>query len=206
MHQFRSWLDRVLAAGESVQDAPPRLAPAEYPAVTDRLRAAFDVHALDVPGTPLDFDPDAALRAATALARACWALVSAEGHEPLALGAPATPAANLSADVTLQFLPAAYRRARGRAPNGPLATEIERVLRAWPLSGVLADLDGAPGTEPDFGGHRGLQRLYAERLALTGRAGWVPRTEPARAWAECAFAERGALMPESLPTKEDAGA
>lgn len=205
MRQFRDWLDRVLSDGESVQGAPPHLAPAERPAVEELLRSAFNLHALDVAGPPIDFDPHAAVGAAFTLARACWVLVSGEEREPLAFGAPTSPGANLSADVTLQFLPSVYRRARVRAPGGPLTTQIERLLRAWPLSGVLTDLDGAPTTAPDFGGHRGLQLLYAERLARTGRAGWVPRTDPARAWTERAFAERGTPMPVQLP-KEEAGA
>lgn len=205
MRQFRDWLERVLSDGESVQGASPHLAPAERPAVEELLRSAFELHALDVAGPPIDFDPHAAVGAAVTLARACWVLVSAEEGEPLAFGAPASPGANLSADVTLQFLPSVYRRAKVRAPDGPLATEIDRVLRAWPLSGVLADLDGAPTTPPDFGGHRGLQLLYAERLARTGRAGWVPQTEPARSWAERAFAERGTPVPTPLQ-KEEAGA
>ncbi len=191
MPPFHDWLDRVLAAGESVQDAPPRLAPAERPAVEARLRTAFESHALDVAGSPVAFDPAAALGAAQTLAWACWSLVGEGVDEPPALTLATGPAAHLSADVVLRFLPSVRRRARARDPNGALATELDSVLRAWPLSGVLADLDGAPTAALDFGDHPGLQLLYAERLAATGRAGWVPHAGSARAWVERVFAARG---------------
>ena len=203
MTPFLDWLDRVLTAGESVQDAPPHLAPAERPAVEARLRAAFELHALDVAGPPLAFDPRAALGAAEVLASACWGLVGEDEPLALALGIAPSPAAHLSADVLFRFLPSVHRRTRGREPDGALAAELARLLRAWPLSGVLADLDGAPAAPPDFGGHAGLQMLYAERLALTRRAGWLPADGPARAWAERVFAERGLTVPAEL-TKEDA--
>ena len=205
MRLFHDWFDRLLTTGESVQHAAPQLAPAERAAVVARLRAAFDLHALDVAGPPVAFDPDVALRAATVLARACWLLVGTDDHEPLRLDAVATASANLSADVTLRFLPAVYRRGRAHAPDHPLVTDLDRLLRAWPLSGVLADLDGAPTAALDFGGHAGLQMLYAERLAAAARTGWVPPDGPARGWVERVFAEYGTPVPAALP-KEDARA
>src|SRR4051794_23317615 len=124
MTPFRDWLARVLAEGASVQDSPPALTAGERPAVLTDLRAAFDRHALDVAGPPVPFDPAAALGAAVVLARACWRLVGDEPDEQdvLEVGCePASPAAQLSADVTLRFLPAVFRRAKHRAPGGPLA-------------------------------------------------------------------------------------
>ncbi len=202
MRPFQDWLDRVLTSGESVQNAPPHLEPSERPVVVLRLRAGFDLHRLDVAGPPIAFDPDVALRAATVLARACWQLVGAEVYEPLSLDAVPTPSAHLSADVTLRFLPAVYRRGRAHAPDHPLAIELDCLLRAWPLSGVLADLSGAPTAALDFDGHPGLQLLYAERLVAAARAGWVPPDGPARAWVERAFAECGTPIPAELPKEE----
>jgi hypothetical protein len=202
MHPFHDWLDRVLTAGESVQNAPPQLTPVERSAVEARLHAAFDLHRLDVAGPTIAFDPDVALRAATVLAQACWQLVGGDAYEPMVLEAVATPSATLSADVTLRFLPAVYRRGRSHEPGHPLVAELDRLLRAWPLSGVLADLAGAPNSAIDFDGHPGLQLLYAERLVANGRAGWVPPDGPARARAECVFAERGTPLPAELPKEE----
>lgn len=201
MPPFRDWLARVLADGESVQEEPPVLRDAERPPVIADLRAAFERHALDVAGPPVAFDPAAAVGAAVVLARACWQLV---GGDPEAIDVgvkPAAAAAHLSADVTLRFLPVVYRRARARITDGEPTTALDRLLRAWPLSGVLADLDGEPTTPPDFDGHPGLQLLYAERLVATGRVGWVPKAGPARAHVERVFAERGRPLPE-VPARE----
>ena len=200
---FADWLARVLTHGESVQDAPPELANAERPAALAALRMAFEVHALDVGGPPVAFDPAAAEWAAVTLARGCWRLAAAD-EEPLPLDPGPkvpTPAAALSADVCLRLLPAVLRRARLRDPEGALVSELSTVLRRWPLSGVLADLDGEPAAPPAFDGHPGLLMTYAERLADAPRAGWVPATGPAREWVERVFAGRGRPLP---PTPAEA--
>lgn len=198
MTDFRDWLDRVLDYGESVQDSPPAFSGRERPAVVEVLRSAFARHALDVAGPPVQFEADVALKAAEVLARACWALVATEPVVVELAAEPSSPSAHLSADVTLRLLPGVYRRARAGDPAGELTAAIDRVLRRWPLSGVLADLDGEPTTPPDFGGHPGLQLLYAERHAGTGRPGWVPAGGPAREWAERVYSERGRPLPTPL--------
>ena len=206
MTPFRDWLSRLLREGESIQETPPRLSPEEEPGVVADLRAAFDRHSLDVAGTPVPFDARAALGAARLLAEACWLLVSIEGDErvSLKLGTePGSPAAHLSADVTLRFLPAVYRRSRVRFAQGPLTTELERILREWPLSGVLADPDGRPTTSLEFGGHSGLQLLYAERLVRFNRPGWLPADGPAREWAERVYQERNKPVPAPLPATQE---
>ena len=189
-----------------MQEAPPTLAPEERAGVLAALRTAFDEHALDVAGPPVAFDPETAITAATVLARACWLLVGAAAKEPAALkcrAEPKSPSAHLSADLTLRFLPAVYRRAKLRGAE-PLAAEVETILRAWPLSGVLADLDGEPtAADLEFGGHPGLQLLYAERLVATGRPGWVPKAGPARERVERVYQERGKPLPAAPPKEED---
>ncbi len=202
MPPFRDWLARVLADGASVQDEPPAI-PADRGPILADLSAAFERHALDVAWPPLPFDPDAGLGAAVALARACWLLVAGEGEPPTLKADARTAAAHLSADVCLRFLPAVLRRARARHAEGEPAASLDRLLRTWPLSGVIADLDGELTTPPDFGGHPGLQLLYAERLVATGRPGWVPTGGPAREWAERVFAERGRPLP-APPTEGSA--
>ncbi len=197
MSTFTDWLDAVLLTGESVQDAPPDPHP-ERRAVVARLRAAFDRHALAVAGPVLPFDPDTAFAAASLLAVACWRQASGESTLPLPCPEPAGPAAHLSADVTLRLLPGVYCRAV--SADGPLAGEIETALRRWPLAGVRADLAGGPTTDTAFTGHRGLRLLYAERLAVTPRAGWVPPPGPARDIAERVFAGRRLTLPEPRST------
>jgi hypothetical protein len=206
MTPFRDWLSRLLHEGESIQETPPRLSPSEEAGVIADLRAAFDRHALDVAGPRLVFDEPAAFGAARVVAEACWILVATDGTERVALkvGAePGSPAAHLSADVTLRFLPAVYRRTRARFSEGPLIAELDRVLREWPLSGVLADLDGSPTTLPEFGGHPGLQLLFAERLVRFNRPRWLPANGPAREWAERVYQERNKPMPAPLPASEE---
>jgi hypothetical protein len=202
MPPFPEWLSRVLASGESVQEDPPALAPAERPRVVELLRDAFESHALDIAGPPIAFDPDVALAAAVALSGACWRLVG-DAPTPVRFDAkPVSPSAHLSADVTLRFLTAVYRRARLRDPESEHTRELETLLRAWPLSGVLADLEQPPTTPTDFHGHTGLQLLFAERLFTTGRPSWVPESGEAREWAERVYLERGKPLPAPPPKEE----
>ncbi|MCE9560701.1 MAG: hypothetical protein K8U57_01475 [Planctomycetes bacterium] len=201
MPTFQDWLKRLLTHGESVQDTPP--SPITGSAAEESLlRAAFITHSLDIAGPALTFDAAAACGAAKVLAQACWFLVGGTDERvTLSLTSEQSPAAHLSADVTLRFLRAVYRRARFREPDGELTRQLDALLRAWPLSGVLADLDGSPTTTPEFGNHPGLQLLYAERLAGTGRAGWVPVSGSAREYAERVHQELGKPLP-ALPTEE----
>jgi MoxR-vWA-beta-propeller ternary system domain bpX4 len=120
-------------------------------------------------------------------------------------GPPQSPAQHLSADLLLRFLPPVYRRARALDPGDPLGGILEKVLRQWPLSGVLADIEAEPLTPTDFGGHPGLLFLYAERLARHERTAWFP-TGPGREYVALAWAELGkdttlleTVDPESTP-------
>jgi hypothetical protein len=172
-------LDRLLTAGEVVLTTRPVLSPADRPRLTDRLRAAFDTHALSVAGPPLPFDAELALAAAECVSAACWFAVShtetsEELERAVTLPDPRSPAAHLSGDVLLRFLPHLYRRSRARAADDPLTIRLADVLRRWPLSGVLSDVAEAPLTPLEFGGHHGLLLLYGERLAAHDRPAWRP--------------------------------
>ena len=190
------WLAEVLRAGESVTDAPPDLA-ADRAAVLGVLRRAFQSHALDVAGPPLAFDADAAFAGAQLLATACWRQAGGDDSPPLTAREPDSPTAHLSGDVCARLLPGVYRRAR--AAGTALAAELEAALRRWPLAGVLADLDGGPQISPDFGGHFGLQLLYAERLSRAPRTGWSPPPGAGFGLAERVFAERKLVPPAPPP-------
>ena len=206
MISFPDWLDRVLSLGESVQDAAPVVTSDERGHVAAILHEAFERHAFDVAGPPVIFDPKMGIAAAEVLARACWLHASSDASEAVSLelkAGPSSASAHLSADVTLRFLPAVLRRARAHQPESRLVKELDRLLRTWPLSGVLAELDGAPSTPTDFGGHSGLQLLYAERLVEIDRPGWVPPTGPGREWVERVYHERGNPVPIQLPREND---
>lgn len=194
--QFREWLDRLLLSGEAVFPFRPAFESRVPPEGVELLRAAFRTRALEIAGPSIEFHPETAARAARTVAAACWRVVSGEAEPEFdPTGEPHSAAEQLSADVTLRFLPPVYRRARAQDPAGPLTQALESILRAWPLTGVLADLDGEPKHPPDGGGHPGLQLLYAERYAATRRPGWLPPAGPSREWVERVFAERGLSIP-----------
>ncbi len=204
MSSFATWLDRLLTAGESVMDGPPVCRPGDRPAAVATLRAAFAVHALDVAGPPLAFDPAAALAAAEQVGLACWRLVTGEAEPRIVVGEPGSPAAHLSADVALRLLPAVVRRARLRPADDTLAAELAELLCRWPLSGALADLNDPPRGDLSFGGHAGLQWLYAERLARREKAGWLPPGGPARERIELVYRQHGLPPPTPAPREEHA--
>jgi hypothetical protein len=199
MPHFQDWLEGVLARGEAVLESRPVLSAEERPAAAGRLHEAYELHALDVAGPPIGFDERTAVWAATVLAEACWSLVAGgeAGDSPEWDREPVSPADHLSADLTLRFLPAVHARARSLEPMKELAARLESLLRRWPLSGVLANLDGGPAAGLGFAGHAGLQLLYAERQVGSGRPGWVPAAGRAREWAERIHAERGKPLPSA---------
>lgn len=150
--------------------------------VRDVLQGAYAVHALDVAGPAIPFEPGVAEAAAAVVFRACRALVDREERpEELARSLalprpPASPSDHLSADLTFRYLPGIYRRARGIDPGDSLVSSLAALMRLWPLSGVLADLDDGPDPPPDLTDHPGLMLLYAERFARLGgrRPSWRP--------------------------------
>jgi hypothetical protein len=76
--------------------------------------------------------------------------------------------------LLLRYVPAVHRRARALRPDDELAEALANLLRRWPLSGVLGDIDDGPLTPTDFAGHPGLCLLFAERLAHHEKAAWYP--------------------------------
>jgi hypothetical protein len=142
------------------------------------LARAYADYALEIAGPELRFVPEIALAAADVLRYACWFLVShdepgAELEARLRMPRAArSPAEHLSADLTFRFLPRVYRRAKAHHPDDLLVKLLGTVLRSWPLSGVLSDIEEAPLVPPEFDGHVGLWMLYAERLAHHEKSAW----------------------------------
>lgn len=188
MSSLAAFLEPLLREGRAVlRGRPEPIAGPDAHAVA-LLRRTFADHRLGVAGPAIDFDAGIALAAAALVCRACWFLVSraepeAELERTLVLpGPPRTPAQHLSADLTLRLLPQVHRRARAHNPADKLTMLLADVLRRWPLSGVLADVDEEPHTPPDFAGHHGLWLLYVERLAQHERAAWVPEGPGLEYW------------------------
>jgi hypothetical protein len=168
--------------------------------VANCLAPAFADYRLDVAGPPIDFDPVTAASAANALCWACWFLVShreadADVEREVSMPVrPATAAQHLSADLLFRYLPQVHRRARAVAADDVLTLCLARLLRNWPLSGVLSDVIDGPDEPPDLAGHLGLQLLYAERLARTEKPAWAPAAS-ARGHVELVYGRLGRPLP-----------
>ena len=181
MSQFAEFLTELLNNGRMVFRGRPDF---DNPGPDIRaqavLRAAFDEYRLTLAGPLIDFDLGSALSAARFVEKAAWFLLSfaenaAQLQQMLAFAeSPSSAVQHLSADLTLRYVPAILRRTRVLGGGDPLSAVLIDVLRRWPLSGVLAELVEAPVTALDFAGHRGLQLLYAERLADHFKPAWVP--------------------------------
>jgi hypothetical protein len=177
---FAEFLNDLLLEGEiSLRGAPS-------PSQSDReearivLEKAYATYRLHVAGPLLEFAQATALAAGELIWWAAWYLASHE-QPPSELqsklkmpGAPRDPGQHLSADLLLRYLPQIYQRALALDPADELCKALSDLLRQWPLSGVLADLDEPPVTAIDFG-HHGLQLLYSERLQRNQRANWQPQ-------------------------------
>ena len=176
MATLASFLQEVLVDGRIAMHEPP--ANREEPEALAVLRRAHASDALTIAGPALPLDEPTALAAGRLLQWSAWYLLNP--HLPieprLAMHAPPkSPEQHLSADLTLRFLATLHRRAKALGQNDALPIALERILREWPFSGVVADIVEPPLTPIDFGKHPGLNFLYAERLAEHVRAGWLPR-------------------------------
>lgn len=185
----------LLSEGRIFLSGPIQDTPGEEQATLEVLEGAFNHHRCSVAGEPIPFDKGIALACARFVARASWYLVErmdteAELEKRLWLPLPKTPSQLLSGDLLLRYVPSLYKRARLLGPNDVLTQRLENTLRRWPLSGVLAELFDEPIGDLDFGGHRGLFLLYAERLAAHFKPAWVP-SGPGLPYVELVWCELG---------------
>jgi hypothetical protein len=195
MSPLASFLDPLLREGRAVLAEAPAKPETSDAEVLRILQRAYATYRLSIAGPLLEFEPRIALPSAALVHHACWFLVSREetSEEVESLlsmpGPPRTPSEHLSADLLLRYLPGVHRRARAHNPSDTLTTRLAEILRGWPLSGVLADIDEPPMLAPTFG-HPGLAMLYAERLAQHDRPTWLPG-EANLDWAELVWQELG---------------
>jgi hypothetical protein len=194
MASLVEFLRRLLDDGEVIFTERPR--PGSDEEARAYLERAYVDYRLEIAGPLLAFDAKTAVAASQLVWHACWFLVNhdepnTELEKHLTLPAPPTTAAqHLSADLVLRYLPHVYRRAHALAPDDLLSALLAKVLRQWPLTGVLADVREEPLTPLDFGGHPGLMLLYAERLAQHEKTAWFP-TGAALEYVEWVFQEQG---------------
>ena len=208
MATLAEFLHELFREGQIVLHGRPGDPEPERSSAVAVLAAEFMLHRLDVAGEPIPFDPDTAFWAADLLRRASWFLVNRSEPEEavrrslVPLRPPRTASEHLSADLTLRFLPAIYRRARSISPSDGLSTFLADLLRAWPLSGVLSDLAEGPAEVGDLGGHPGLWLLYGERLAIDEKPAWMV-DGPARGYVELVF--QGPGQGASFLARDDGG-
>lgn len=199
MSALTPFLDRLFTTGEARLTGRPE--PDDPRDTAEVLRRAFAEYRLDVAGPTVEFDPGAAATAALFTARACWFAVSRdETPEQMTallptLPEPAAPATHLSIDLTLRYVVTVYRRVHAQNAEDALAARLAEAFRRCPLTGVLADVREAPTGELVFGGHPGLELLYAERLAANFRPGWLPLGGRVRERVELVFQQMGKPMP-----------
>jgi hypothetical protein len=213
MSPFHEFLTQIFDEGKVVfrSTTAPRDRPTAGAMTV--LEAAFEAHRLDVAGPPIEFHAAVASAAAEFLRQACWALVTR--HEPAAEvekrlrmpRPPLSPSEHLSADLTLRYVPEILERARGADASDPVVERLVDVMRRWPLSGVLSDIDLPPFGPLEFGKHPGLLMLYAERLGRTERLAWIPPTSsPAWEYHELVLEQRRAQAPVVVPPAANQGA
>jgi hypothetical protein len=202
MSQLADFLHDLLHQGTITFWQPPDFAPDHGPESVGVLREAYEFYRLEVAGPLIDFDAAAALAAGDLVRRAAWYLLNrdepeAEVERALHPGQPPVRAAqHLSADLVLRFLPTIHRRARLLAPGDRLPDLLAEVLRRWPLTGVLSDVDEEPLTSLDLDGHPGLLLLYAERLGRKLKPAWVPSQGPVWEYVELILGDRIPVGPD----------
>jgi hypothetical protein len=207
MDCLEEFLDRLLLQGRILFRSRPTTLASQGAAI-DLLRRVYDDYRLDVAGPLIPFDARVALEASELVMQASWALVDQSDaidvlRRRLSMTqAPGLPSHHLSADLVLRFLPQIHRRARVRSPSDPFAMVLEKVLRQWPLSGVLAGLAEGPTTPLDFGGHEGLMLLYAERWMRNEAPAWRPEGRTLE-YAELVGAATGRDWPKPRSGRDD---
>ncbi len=162
----------------------------------------------DLAGPVVAFDEAAARWGAAILFRAAWFYLhrDADATQMIVLLAvplpvPVTAAALLSADLTLRYLPEAYRLARTLAPGDPLLAALQNPAAALPLSGA-----GLPPEEGRFRtpeaaawqtmrAHSGLWRLFIDRVIAARARWWLTHPDVKAAVRRAAGAFAGELVP-----------
>jgi len=180
MPNLSSFIVRLLNEGSIRYTERPSAAHKSDPEAVTVLQKAYLSHRLEVAGPLIPFDAETALDAAQLVRQAAWFLVSHDEPEPelerhiVLPGPPSTAAQHLSADLMLRYAPQLHRRALALNPDDLLARKLTTILRQWPLSGVLADIEEGPTIPLQFEDHPGLRLLYAERLAHHKKPEWLP--------------------------------
>jgi hypothetical protein len=178
MSALSEFFEHLFATGEARLTGRPDLG--DRRELEEVLRSAFNEYRLDVAGPLIELDADAAVGAAYYTSLACWFAASHDETPEQVKGllkmpdVRATSQAALSVDLTLRYVVTVHRRAQAQNREDVLAKLLSDTLRRWPLTGVSSDVAEPPTGDLTFAGHRGLELLYAERLAGNYRESWLP--------------------------------
>jgi hypothetical protein len=208
MSSLVTFLNRLFQEGEIVFQQRPVPSEAEAGPATALLERLYVNHRLELAGPEIAFDAATALAAAELVRQAAWFLLNhtepfqeLENHVRMP-APPASAAQHLSADLLLRFLPQIHRRARAHAADDLLTRLLATILRQWPLSGVLSDVEEGPLPSLELISHPGLLLLYAERLARHEKPAWVPEGRP-REYVELVYQELGRQLPIPVGLEKD---
>ena len=167
---FPSFLTMLFENGcVQVPSAGP-ISPSEFEAAKNVLVEFEREYRLSLAGVPPAFDAKIGCETAVELYRICQCLVYRElmPQEVLPELQPdqrtaTSAAAHYSADLTMRFLPDAWRLARDASENDPLVAYLLRLANRWPLSSV-----GIPkaetGSIDGFADNPSLLALYVDRI------------------------------------------
>ncbi len=199
MSALAPFFEHLFATGDARLTGRPEMS--DRREIEAILRDAFNDYRLEVAGPLIEFHPDSAIKAAHYTALACWFVVSRDEppEKAAALLKPpdvaASASSHLSIDVTLRYTVTIHRRARAQNPEDVLTKSLVETLRRWPLTGVLADIGDEPQGDVSLAGHRGLELLYAERLAACFRPTWLPGPGRLRDTVEMVLGQQGKRWP-----------
>jgi len=199
MSQLAPFLEHLFATGEARLAEPIELD--DRAEVETVLNRAFQRYRLDVAGPRIEFDTPAGAAAALFLAQSCWFAVSRDDPSEIVtkqlrpLDSPSTASAHLSVDLTLRYATTVHRRVLALNREDVLVKLLVDTFRRCPLTGVVADVVDDPIADLSFGGHSGLQLLYAERLAENFRPNWLPSEGRTREAVELVFQQKGRVWP-----------
>ena len=151
------------------------------------LKSWHEEAAEDLGGPALPFEEAAARHGVQLLLRMAWFYLQRDTDastvtrllaEPCPF--PAGAAAQFSADLTLQYLPAIFRMAQALAPGDPLLASLRNLAGLWPLSGTgvpLGSGQDVPMADPAaweaLRTHAGLWQLFLDRLLQRPDSPWL---------------------------------
>jgi hypothetical protein len=199
MSALSGFFEHLFVTGEARLTSRPE--PGDRRELEEVLRSAFNEYRLDVAGPLIEFDADAAVGAAYYTSLACWFAACRDETPEQVKGLQkmpdvrATPQAALSVDLTLRYGVTVHRRAQAQNREDVLPKLLSDTLRRWPLTGVSSDVAESPTGDLTFAGHRGLELLYAERLAENYRLNWMPANGRLRETVEMTFRQRNRPWP-----------